>query len=67
LYVAAYTTGRAWIEYLRIDTAHTFWGLRLNDWTSAAVFVGAVAYMVVSARLRPGRETLSQPAVDARV
>jgi prolipoprotein diacylglyceryl transferase len=57
LYVAAYTVGRAWIESLRIDPAHSFLGLRLNDWVSLVVFVGAVAYLVVSARLRPGRET----------
>ena len=57
LYVAAYTVGRGWIEALRIDPAHDFLGLRLNDWTSLLVFLGAVAYLVVSARLRPGRET----------
>ncbi|MGN6598537.1 MAG: prolipoprotein diacylglyceryl transferase [Actinomycetes bacterium] len=56
LYVAAYTVGRAWIEWLRIDDAHRILGLRLNDWTSLIVFVGAVTYIVVSARLRPGRE-----------
>jgi prolipoprotein diacylglyceryl transferase len=57
LYVAAYTVGRGWIEWLRIDPAHKVLGLRLNDWTSLLVFAGAVAYIVVSARLRPGRET----------
>jgi prolipoprotein diacylglyceryl transferase len=57
LYVAAYTVGRGWIEALRIDPAHTFLGLRLNDWTSLLVLTGAVCYLVVSARLRPGRET----------
>ncbi len=57
LYVAAYTVGRGWIEALRIDPAHQVLGLRLNDWTSLLVFTGAVVYIVVSARLRPGRET----------
>jgi prolipoprotein diacylglyceryl transferase len=57
LYVAAYTVGRSWIEALRVDPAHTVLGLRLNDWTSLLVFLGAVTYFVVSARLRPGRET----------
>ena len=57
LYVAAYTVGRGWIEWLRIDPAHKFFGLRLNDWTSLLVLAGAIAYFVVSARLRPGRET----------
>jgi len=50
LYVALYTIGRGWIEALRIDDAHKFLGLRLNDWTSVLVFVGAVAYLVL---LRP--------------
>jgi prolipoprotein diacylglyceryl transferase len=57
LYVAAYTVGRGWIEALRIDPAHTVLGLRLNDWTSLLVLTGAVVYLVVSARRRPGRET----------
>lgn len=59
LYVATYTVGRFWIEYLRIDEAHHFLGLRLNDWTSIVVFVGAVAYLVVSAQRRPGVEDIS--------
>jgi prolipoprotein diacylglyceryl transferase len=56
LYVAAYTVGRGWIEALRIDEAEQVFGLRLNQWTSLLVFLGAVTYLVVSARLRPGRE-----------
>jgi prolipoprotein diacylglyceryl transferase len=61
LYVAGYTVGRGWIEYLRIDPAHEIFGLRLNDWTSLLLFVGAVAYIVISARLRPGREQVVDP------
>jgi prolipoprotein diacylglyceryl transferase len=57
VYVAAYTVGRGWIEALRIDPAHDVLGLRLNDWTSLLLFFGAVAYIVISARQRPGRET----------
>jgi prolipoprotein diacylglyceryl transferase len=66
LYVAAYTTGRSWIEYMRIDEAHHILGIRLNVWTSILVFLGAVIYMVVSARLRPGRETVVEPAAEAQ-
>src|SRR5215210_4902470 len=58
LYVAAYTVGRAWIEWLRVDPANEFLGWRVNDWGSLLVFAGAVGYFVVSARLRPGRETV---------
>lgn len=62
LYVAAYTVGRFWFEYLRVDDAHHLWGLRLNDWTSMVVFVAAVAYMVISAKRCPGREQVVEPA-----
>ncbi len=62
LYVAAYTLGRLWIEALRIDDAELVLGLRLNIWTSVIVFTGAVTYFVVSARLRPGREDVVEPA-----
>ena len=48
--------GRAWIEALRIDPANDILGLRLNIWTCVLVFLGAVTYFVVSARLHPGRE-----------
>ncbi|MEU4684641.1 prolipoprotein diacylglyceryl transferase [Streptomyces xinghaiensis] len=64
LYVAAYTVGRGWIEYLRIDEANHVLGLRLNVWTSMIVFLGAVTYMIVSSRLRPGRETVVEPAAE---
>ncbi len=60
LYVMAYTVGRFWIEYLRIDTANHFLGLRLNDWTSIVVFLGALAYFVISAKRRPGREVIGE-------
>ncbi|WP_344262732.1 prolipoprotein diacylglyceryl transferase [Streptomyces sodiiphilus] len=64
LYVAAYTVGRFWIEYLRIDEAHEFLGLRLNNWTAVVVFLAAVAYFVISARRRPGREDVVEPAPE---
>ena len=57
LYVAAYTTGRVWIEALRIDDAEIIGPFRLNVWTSIVVFVLAVAYIVVVGRRHPGRET----------
>ncbi len=58
LYVMAYTAGRGWIEYLRIDSVQMddVFGLRLNVWTSIVLFVLALAYFVWSVRARPGRE-----------
>jgi prolipoprotein diacylglyceryl transferase len=60
LYVMAYTVGRGWIEYLRIDTANHLFGVRLNVWTSVVVFLLAACYFVVSARRHPGREVVVQ-------
>ncbi|WP_405391419.1 prolipoprotein diacylglyceryl transferase [Streptomyces sp. NBC_01102] len=62
LYVAAYCAGRAWIEYMRVDEAHHVLGLRLNVWTAIIVFVLAVTYIVISAKVRPGREEIVEPA-----
>lgn len=64
LYVLLYCIGRGWIEALRIDEANHILGLRLNEWTALLVGLGALAYLIVSARMRPGRETPEQ--VDPR-
>ena len=56
LYVMAYTVGRAWIEALRIDQAHHFGPLRLNDWTSIVLFALALGYFVWSSKYRPEQE-----------
>lgn len=64
LYVAAYCVGRFWIEYLRVDEAHHILGLRLNDWTAIIIFALAVTYIVISSRLRPGREEVVEPDRD---
>ncbi|GGX95401.1 prolipoprotein diacylglyceryl transferase [Streptomyces hiroshimensis] len=63
LYVASYTVGRFWFEYLRVDDAHHVLGLRLNGWTSIVVFIAAVVYMVISAKRCPGRELVVEPGV----
>jgi prolipoprotein diacylglyceryl transferase len=63
LYVMAYTAGRAWIEYLRIDTANHIFGVRLNVWTSIILFIAATAYFVIVGRRHPGRETVVDPMV----
>lgn len=57
LSVVIYTSGRLWIEMLRIDPAETVGGLRLNVWTAIIVGLGALVAFVLVGRLRPGRET----------
>jgi prolipoprotein diacylglyceryl transferase len=47
LYVALYCLGRAWVEALRVDEAHRFFGLRLNDYVSLLLFLAGIAYLVV--------------------
>ncbi len=53
-YVVLYTFGRFWVESLRIDHANKPFGFRLNDYTSAIVFIGAIIVWVILARKRPG-------------
>lgn len=55
LYLMAYPLGRCWIEMMRIDTAHSFFGIRLNVWTSLAVFVVGLISFIIAGRL--GRST----------
>jgi prolipoprotein diacylglyceryl transferase len=64
LYVMAYTAGRGWIEYMRIDTVNHIFGVRLNVWTSVVLFLLALAYFVVSARRHPGREPYVETPPD---
>ena len=58
LYLVIYGLGRSWIEALRIDPAHHFFGLRLNDWTSVLIVLAGVVGFLVSARRHPGREAI---------
>lgn len=53
IYVAGYCTYRFFIEGLRIDSAHDFAGLRLNQWVS--LIVGSAAYALFSRHLRQKR------------
>jgi prolipoprotein diacylglyceryltransferase len=42
LYVLGYSIGRLGIESIRIDSAHTIGGLRLNIWVSILVAMFAL-------------------------
>jgi prolipoprotein diacylglyceryl transferase len=61
VYAALYTFGRFFTEYMRIDAARRFWGLRLNDWTSVIVFAVSVTILVVSGRAGPNDERSGDP------
>jgi prolipoprotein diacylglyceryl transferase len=47
LYVGGYFLGRLWIEALRVDTASTVLGLRINIWLSIIGIVGALVVVLV--------------------
>ncbi len=57
LYVFSYCVGRLAFELVRIDNATLVFGFRINVFTSILVALAALVYFVVSAILRPGRET----------
>ncbi|MGP4100374.1 prolipoprotein diacylglyceryl transferase [Nonomuraea sp. KM90] len=67
LYVAGYTLGRFWIEGLRIDPvggvdhAVEFLGLRINQWTSIVLFVGALVFFWAT-RNKTGVEVVVPPS-----
>lgn len=71
LYVAGYSLGRFFIEFMRRDEANLILGLRVNTWVTAILFLTAV---VVFLLLRKGRETPQevdpvfngQPPADAQ-
>lgn len=50
LYVVVYTTGRLWIENVRIDEAVHILGLRVNVWVSIIVLAGALLTFVILGR-----------------
>lgn len=55
IYIAGYFLGRLWVESLRIDTANTIAGLRLNEWTAIIVGLGALAVLAWRGRVHEPR------------
>jgi prolipoprotein diacylglyceryl transferase len=60
-YASFYTFGRFWTEYMRIDEAHRFFGLRLNDWTSILVFVVSTVVLLTRGRASEEDECAGDP------
>lgn len=69
LYVMVYTAGRLWIEMVRIDDAHAFWGIRVNVFVSLVALVAStIIFFWLGARQRglpvrvPRNELAAAPA-----
>ena len=64
LYVAGYCLGRFWIELMRSDYATLIAGIRVNTFTSAFVFIGAVIYIMAAKKGREDPESLRGKDTD---
>ena len=62
VYVAGYTFGRFFIERIRIDEASRLWGLRINEWTAAIIFVAAMIVLVTGRTKTPRPQRVANPA-----
>ena len=66
-YTAGYTLLRFFVEGLRIDPAKSGGGLRLNQWTSLAVFTTSVVLLIVMGRKKAVTQSaVTQSAADAQ-
>ena len=56
LYLIIYSSGRVWIEAIRIDPSEIILGLRINIWSAlTGIAIGVVIYLVQTRR-HPGKE-----------
>ncbi|WP_084040104.1 prolipoprotein diacylglyceryl transferase [Demequina sp. NBRC 110053] len=68
LYVIVYVSGRLWIETVRIDTAVTVGGLRINVWVSIAVLaLGVAMFVLLGVRQRSIVDPVPRHLLAARV
>lgn len=56
LYLIVYSTGRSWIESIRIDPSEIILGLRINIWSALIGIAIGVAIILVQSRRHPGKE-----------
>lgn len=56
LYLAIYSTGRVWIESIRIDPSEILLGLRINVWSALIGLTIGLLIFVVQGRRHPGAE-----------
>ena len=63
LYATLYSFERIWVETLRIDPAHHYYGQRLNVWVASAVTIVAGVIFVVLFRRRGAGTASPAPVV----
>lgn len=56
LYLIVYSTGRVWIESIRIDPSEIILGLRINVWSALIGAAIGIAIFAVQSRRHPGEE-----------
>lgn len=72
LYLIYYSTGRYFIEGMRIDPSDIYFGLRTNQWMALLTIVGGIALIIIQSRRNPGIELSpylpgrSAPVVEAK-
>lgn len=52
LYILLYSAGRFFIEGIRIDPAHSFAGLRINQYLAVVLLLGASTYLLKNSRTK---------------
>jgi prolipoprotein diacylglyceryl transferase len=63
VYVLGYGLGRLWVEALRIDTATRIAGLRVNEWMSFTIILGASLFLILGGVRRRSDDT-DEPYTD---
>ena len=56
LYLVLYSTGRFFVESIRLDPSEVFFGLRTNQWSAIAGLLIGLAFFVVQSRRHTGVE-----------
>lgn len=67
LYVVGYCTGRFFIEQIRADSANEIFGVRINVWVSAIVWLLALIVFLRRSRKREDPKAVAGAAVTAAV
>ena len=65
LYVALYSFGRFWIEFVRVDPANHIAGQRVNTWVSGLVCIAGLVWFWLSQRGR--RSRLDRPPAGPKM